>query len=138
MRGRSLSFDNPVKFPFLVLIWAEGSKPRWDDDSPPRPLRDKLLGQMAAIQVSPSSAAQEDMRSYVASFESMGSPEATYMRRVQTAPDVHFRTMYVESLFSMGAHAALAAEGWKLPGCELLEEEKEDGVYAALQSEITG
>lgn len=49
--GCCLTFDNPVKHPFLVLTWGEGSTPRWDDISPPRPLRDKFLTQLAAIQM---------------------------------------------------------------------------------------
>jgi hypothetical protein len=50
--GCCLTFNNPVKHPFLVLSWGEGSTPRWDDISPPRPLRDKFLSQLATIQMS--------------------------------------------------------------------------------------
>ncbi|CAK7266014.1 hypothetical protein SEPCBS57363_001881, partial [Sporothrix epigloea] len=73
-----------------------------------------------------SPAAQEDLRSYVASFASMKSQEVPYLHRLQSAGDVLLRTSYVESLFSAGEHAFLAAQGWKLPGYQLLEEEKED------------
>lgn len=233
--GRSLTFDNPVKHPFLVLAWVEGSKLGWDEDFPPRPLRDTLLGQMAAIQMSliectlengsttatgfferiienrrtrvregkvpglseqdcvdqkallpwvlgrrgcdkmvamdhgdfkpdniivdaeynikcvidwafagtvplpraagpprflwgpfPSPTAWKDKQSYVASFASRDSQEASYMRLFQTARDVDFRTLYVESLFSKGVQVLLAAKGWKLPDCELLEDEDEE------------
>ena len=48
----SLTFDNPVKNPFLVLTWAEGSPLKWDENFPPRPFRDALLGQIASIQLS--------------------------------------------------------------------------------------
>ncbi|CAK7275655.1 hypothetical protein SEPCBS57363_006819, partial [Sporothrix epigloea] len=41
-RASSLTFDNPLKLPFLVLTWAEGSQLRWDNDFPPRPLRDNV------------------------------------------------------------------------------------------------
>ncbi|KAL7919521.1 hypothetical protein ACQKWADRAFT_329559 [Trichoderma austrokoningii] len=224
-RGSSLTFDNP----------AEGSTPPWTDDFPPRPLRDKLLGQMAAIQVSlvectretgsataagffgrlaenrrarvhkgmlprlceqdcadqkallprvlgshacdeavamdhgdlkpdnvivdadsniiclidwafagmvprlraagpprflwealASPAAEQDKRSYVAALASMRSQEAAYMLRVQTAQDVHYRTLFVESLFSAGAHVLLSSKGWKLPGCQLIEEVEDE------------
>lgn len=50
--GASLTFDNPVNYPFVVLTWAEGLSLSWDDDYPPRPLRDSLLGQIASIQLS--------------------------------------------------------------------------------------
>ena len=51
-RGSSLTFDNPIKFPFILLTWADGSILRWCDDSPSRDLRDNLLGQIATIQLS--------------------------------------------------------------------------------------
>lgn len=47
----SLTFDNPIKHPFLVLIWGEGSKARWNDHLPPRPLQDRFVSQMASIQM---------------------------------------------------------------------------------------
>jgi hypothetical protein len=50
--GASLTFDNPVKHPFVVLTWAEGLPLSWDENYPPRPLRDILLGQIASIQLS--------------------------------------------------------------------------------------
>lgn len=50
--GSSMTFDNPVRQPFLVLAWAEGSNLVWNKGCPPRPLRDTLLGQMAEIQAS--------------------------------------------------------------------------------------
>ncbi|KAJ0163946.1 hypothetical protein CTA2_2076 [Colletotrichum tanaceti] len=48
--GCSLTFDNPVKHPFLVLRWIEGSHACWNDTFPARPLRDKFLMQLAGIQ----------------------------------------------------------------------------------------
>jgi hypothetical protein len=74
----------------------------------------------------PSPTVLVDRQSYIASFASLDSQEASYMKLVQTARDVDFRTLYVESLFSKNVHALLAAKGWKLPGCELLEDEDED------------
>jgi Ser/Thr protein kinase RdoA (MazF antagonist) len=50
-RGHSLTFDNAVQHPFLVLTWVDGKQLSWDDDSPPREVRDKVLGQMASIQL---------------------------------------------------------------------------------------
>ncbi|KAI0423385.1 hypothetical protein F5Y09DRAFT_327569 [Xylaria sp. FL1042] len=51
-RGYSLSFDNPVKHPFIVLTWAEGSRLHWNESFPGQPHRDRLLGQIASIQLS--------------------------------------------------------------------------------------
>lgn len=50
--GTSLTFDNPIKHPFIVSTWAEGLplSSCWDEESPPRPVRDSLLGQLASIQ----------------------------------------------------------------------------------------
>jgi hypothetical protein len=48
------------------------------------------------------------------------------MRHLQTTKDVDFRTLYLESLFSKGTHLLLARMGWKLPYCELLENEEDD------------
>ena len=48
-RGVSLTFDNPIKHPFIVLTWAEGLPLRWDEHFPSRPLRDALLGRIASI-----------------------------------------------------------------------------------------
>jgi hypothetical protein len=36
-RGYNLTFDNPVKHPFIVLCWVEGSKLIWDDTFPKQP-----------------------------------------------------------------------------------------------------
>jgi hypothetical protein len=61
--GASLTFDNPVKRPFIVLAWAEGrSLPAWNESFPPRPLRDRLLAQMASIQVSLIHHTSEDSK----------------------------------------------------------------------------
>ncbi|KAI1733646.1 kinase-like domain-containing protein [Xylaria scruposa] len=49
-RGASLTFDNPVKHPFIVLTWIEGSPLLWDENFPPPPIRDALLAQLASIQ----------------------------------------------------------------------------------------
>ncbi|KAL6794110.1 hypothetical protein J3E68DRAFT_450769 [Trichoderma sp. SZMC 28012] len=37
--GFSLTFDNPIKYPFIILTWVEGSPLSWDDNFPPQPLR---------------------------------------------------------------------------------------------------
>ncbi|KFY35303.1 hypothetical protein V495_08032, partial [Pseudogymnoascus sp. VKM F-4514 (FW-929)] len=59
---------------------------------------------------------------YIASFADIDSKAASYMRQVQGARDVDFRTLYVESLFSKGVHKLLAGKGWKIPGHELRED----------------
>jgi hypothetical protein len=51
-KGSSLTFDNEIGSPFLVLTWAEGSQLHWDDSLPPHPLREKVLGEIAGIQAS--------------------------------------------------------------------------------------
>lgn len=50
--GSSFTFQNLVGFPFLALSWIEGSPLSWSPVDPPRPLRDKVLGQIAEIQMS--------------------------------------------------------------------------------------
>ncbi|KAI9695935.1 MAG: hypothetical protein M1820_008347 [Bogoriella megaspora] len=50
--GHSLTFDNPVRHPFIILTWIEGSVLHWDEESPPPLVRDKLLRQLASIQLS--------------------------------------------------------------------------------------
>lgn len=47
-----LSSDNAVRYPFVVLTWIDGATLRWDENVPARAIRDKVLAQMAAIQVS--------------------------------------------------------------------------------------
>ncbi|KAF4881025.1 hypothetical protein CGCFRS4_v015968 [Colletotrichum fructicola] len=58
--GFSLTFDNPIKHPFLVLSWGEGSQARWDDYHPPRLLRDKFLEELATIQTRLIECSMED------------------------------------------------------------------------------
>ncbi|ATY61855.1 kinase-like domain [Cordyceps militaris] len=49
--GASLSFDNPVGYPFLVLDFAGEHRLRWTDDSPPEEQRPPLLARLARIQL---------------------------------------------------------------------------------------
>ena len=51
-RGAILTFDNPIKHPFMVLDWAEGFPLEWNDELPSQPTRDTLLAQVAEIQLS--------------------------------------------------------------------------------------
>ncbi|KID62145.1 uncharacterized protein G6M90_00g051620 [Metarhizium brunneum] len=51
-RGASLTFDNPIRYPFMVLDWAEGCPLKWDDNFPAKPVRDAILSQIAEIQLS--------------------------------------------------------------------------------------
>ncbi|TWU71315.1 hypothetical protein ED733_000171 [Metarhizium rileyi] len=51
-RGASLTFENPIEHPFIVLTWIEGSALSWDENLPSQPLRDALLQQIASIQLS--------------------------------------------------------------------------------------
>jgi hypothetical protein len=50
LHGSSFKFDNPVGFPFLTLSWIKGSPLTWTANYPPRPVRDKVLAQIAEIQ----------------------------------------------------------------------------------------
>jgi len=50
LHGSSFKFDNPLGFPFLTLSWIEGSPLTWTANYPPRPVRDKVLAQIAEIQ----------------------------------------------------------------------------------------
>jgi aminoglycoside phosphotransferase (APT) family kinase protein len=50
--GGSLTFENEIGSPFLVLTWVEGETLRWDDELPPSPQREKVLGEIAGIQAS--------------------------------------------------------------------------------------
>jgi hypothetical protein len=49
--GSSFTFENLVGFPFMVLSWIEGSPLFWTTTHPPRPVRDKVLSQIAMIQM---------------------------------------------------------------------------------------
>ncbi|KAF1993222.1 hypothetical protein P154DRAFT_625607 [Amniculicola lignicola CBS 123094] len=50
--GSSFTFENLVGFPFMALSWIEGSPLFWTINHPPRPVRDKVLSQVAMIQMS--------------------------------------------------------------------------------------
>ena len=50
-RGSSLSFNNAVRHPFMLLTWVNGVTLPWDETVPARAVRDKVLTQMAAIQL---------------------------------------------------------------------------------------
>jgi hypothetical protein len=49
--GESLTFDNSVQHPFLVLSWIDGAALVWSEENPPRSVRDKVLAQLATIQL---------------------------------------------------------------------------------------
>jgi hypothetical protein len=51
LHGSSLKFENRVRFPFLALSWVEESPLPWTYTYPLRPIRDKVLRQVAQIQV---------------------------------------------------------------------------------------
>jgi hypothetical protein len=58
--GSSLTFENLVGFPFMALSWIEGSPLRWTLTDPPRPVRNKVLAQVARIQMSLIECTKED------------------------------------------------------------------------------
>ncbi|KAK5662929.1 hypothetical protein OQA88_6341 [Cercophora sp. LCS_1] len=59
-RGSSLSFDNAVRHPFVLLTWVDGVELFWDENVPARTVRDKVLTQMAAIQLTLIECTQEN------------------------------------------------------------------------------
>ncbi|EJP70602.1 uncharacterized protein BBA_00232 [Beauveria bassiana ARSEF 2860] len=67
-RAASLTFDNPINYPFAVLDWAEGVPLQWDDDSPSQPTRDTLLAQLAAIQLSLITCTMENRSTTATAF----------------------------------------------------------------------
>ncbi|KAG9249728.1 kinase-like domain-containing protein [Emericellopsis atlantica] len=245
--GASLTFDNPVNHPFVVLTWAEGLPLSWDENYPPRPLRDSLLGQLASIQLSliqctlqngsttamaffgrrignrlrhvregsiprltekdcldqqalldqvldgdrnstvfaidhgdikpgniivdgnynircvidwgfaalvpiaraaglprflwpahsarfaPSRTILKDRQAYTRSLSSYTSPAALFMLRWQTAEDVDFRTLYLESISSKGMHISMARIDWKVD-CVFLGHDEEQGLADAQET----
>ncbi|CEL04894.1 hypothetical protein ASPCAL06018 [Aspergillus calidoustus] len=52
LQGCSLTFDNAIRYPFIALTWIPGRQLSWPDDFPTRPLRDKILEQVATMHVS--------------------------------------------------------------------------------------
>lgn len=52
LHGFSSTFKNSVGCPFIVLSWIEGSPLLWTADYPPRLVRNKILRQVAEIQMS--------------------------------------------------------------------------------------
>ncbi|KAH8727369.1 hypothetical protein GQ44DRAFT_582229, partial [Phaeosphaeriaceae sp. PMI808] len=49
--GSNFTFENSIGFPFMALSWIEGSPLFWTATHPPRPSRDKVLSQVAEIQM---------------------------------------------------------------------------------------
>lgn len=52
LQGYSLTFDNVVGYPFIALTWIPGNQLLWSATCPARPLRDKVLDQVAIIHAS--------------------------------------------------------------------------------------
>ena len=49
--GAMRAFDNAIGRPFVVLAWVKGSQLAWDENSPERPVGDRVSKQLAAIQL---------------------------------------------------------------------------------------
>lgn len=64
----------------------------------------------------------KDRQAYIDSFSSQVSQVTGFMKRWQSAKDVDFRTLYLESICSKGVLASMASIGWQLPYCDLVEE----------------
>jgi hypothetical protein len=61
--GSSFTFENLVGFPFMALSWIEGSPLLWNITHPPRLVRDKVLRQIAEIQMALIECTKEDRES---------------------------------------------------------------------------
>ncbi|KAJ5654575.1 hypothetical protein N7490_001578 [Penicillium lividum] len=59
LKGYDLTFDNPIGRPFIAVTWLQGNQLAWSDDSPARPIRDKILQQLAKIQAALIECSQE-------------------------------------------------------------------------------
>lgn len=57
--GLSLTFENGIGRPFILLSWIEGSHLQWTELDPPRPVRDKILRQVAQIHMNLLECTQE-------------------------------------------------------------------------------
>jgi hypothetical protein len=58
--GSSLTFENSAGFPFMALSWIYGSPLLWTLTDPPRPIRNKVLAQVAEIQLTLIKCTTED------------------------------------------------------------------------------
>jgi hypothetical protein len=67
--GSSLTFENLVRFPFMALSWIEGSPLLWTPTDPPRPVRNKVLAQVAEIQMTLIECTKEDSASRHSPFK---------------------------------------------------------------------
>lgn len=67
MKGKDLTFENPIGHPFIATTWMPGTQLEWTEDSPSRPIRDKILGQLATIQASLIECSQENSRCFFCS-----------------------------------------------------------------------
>jgi aminoglycoside phosphotransferase (APT) family kinase protein len=63
LHGSSFTFENLIGFPFMALSWIEGSTLLWTMTDPPRPVRDKVLRQIAEIQMALIECTKEDRMS---------------------------------------------------------------------------
>lgn len=52
LHGWSHTFDNEIGYPFEALSWIPGELLDWTATSPPRQIRNKVIGQVAEIQTS--------------------------------------------------------------------------------------
>lgn len=62
LKGCDLTFENPIGHPFIATTWIPGTQLVWTDDSPSRPIRDKVLEQLATIQAELIECTQENSR----------------------------------------------------------------------------
>ena len=89
-------------FAALVPIARAAGLPRilWPTDS--------------ANKFAPNRTILKDRQTYIHSLSSYTSPAALSIRRWQTAKNVGFCTLYLESIFGKGMHVSMARIGWKV------------------------
>ncbi|KAF9733862.1 hypothetical protein PMIN03_011819 [Paraphaeosphaeria minitans] len=61
--GSCFTFDNSIGFPYIALSWIEGMPLSWTTTYPPRLIRNKILDQVATIQITLIECTKEDRSS---------------------------------------------------------------------------
>ncbi|KAI1998698.1 hypothetical protein LOZ51_002432 [Ophidiomyces ophidiicola] len=52
LQACSFTFNNAIRYPFIVLTWIPGNQLSWSDEFPTRPIRNKILDQVAKLHIS--------------------------------------------------------------------------------------
>ncbi|KAI2381235.1 hypothetical protein LOY90_006738, partial [Ophidiomyces ophidiicola] len=52
LQACSFTFHNAIRYPFIALTWIPGNQLSWSDEFPTRPIRNKILDQVAKLHIS--------------------------------------------------------------------------------------